>query len=178
MAQAQASEDEKSPSAGSAHTSGSPSSPKSPWSPVTPAIALTRRTSSAVNAFGMAPPSPQGLGASRQTEADDAAFGNPCGEGAASPTSPGAEIRRNAARFSIPLKLRTTQGEVAAPVPVRSVEGKVMAPSPTARALRTGPAFQAPTAAGTEAVMQPAPPAFLRTIVTPLHGCRQPQAGN
>jgi len=86
--------------------------------------------------------------------------------------SPGAEIRKNAANFGIPLNLRTTKTEVSAPVPIRSAVGGVLAPSPTAR-VNNLPATTAASPFGFAPVpMLPGgqQPLFTRPIATPLTG--------
>jgi len=221
-----------SPWAGSTYTCGSP------WSPMTPAV-VSRATSGSLNAFGMSP-NPQSPGLVRRDSGVGVVHAQPVASRivsgpmpvaqaspvrvgpvrttrvtfAPSPTSPGAEIRRNAANFGIPLNLRAGD-EVSAPVPVpvRTVQGAIVAPSPMSRQqlqaggavpsssssslpaqpvvafgafttaagapqLQFQPQMVPVAAAGTcqqQPQMQQQPPAFLRSIVTPLTHASRPR---
>mmetsp|Transcript_12781 Transcript_12781/g.37999 ORF Transcript_12781/g.37999 Transcript_12781/m.37999 type:complete len:210 (-) Transcript_12781:172-801(-) len=103
----------------------------SPWSPATPAV----MPKSACSPFF--PGQRQGLeyAASGQTRIYAAVTPTSRAALGHSPVamSPGAEIRRNAASFGIPLVLRARPGEVAAPVPVIRTAAGIVAPSPVAR---------------------------------------------
>lgn len=70
-----------------------------------------------------------------------------------SPCTPGAQIRRNAASFGIPLNVQPVVGEVGVPIPVRTTAGKVFCPSPTAASSASAlsgfaPPAEAPVVAG------------------------------
>merc|ERR1740116_774764 len=70
--------------------------------------------------------------------------------GASPAMSPGAEIRRNAASFGIPLSLETAPGELPMPLPVRTNSGAIVAPSPVARGSAAPPSSPA-TSCGAQA---------------------------
>jgi len=103
---------------------GYPMSPASPGIPMTPRVRTTFRTA----ALPLLPRgSPVGMHSPMAARSPtNWSFGQAA-------MSPGAEIRRNAASFGIPLKLQSQPGEVVMPLPVRTASGAVLAPSPVGR---------------------------------------------
>merc|ERR1740129_1362782 len=134
-----------------------------------------------IAAAGPAAQSPVRMSSVRKSPKPSVVYGARPGACPASPAtfgnlvlSPGAEIRRNAANFGIPLNLRQNTTEGVAPVPIRSgVGGCVLAPSPTARVqglpvttVQGSPFAPVPQLPGSAGGFP-----FNRPIVTPLTGC-------
>lgn len=178
--------------------------PMSPWSPATPCV-MSRADASMdasmspvyaaggaaffVNSPRKAAPGSQlhtqrSFGTPQQALTRSAAAGAALGNMTANPSpskfspmcqSPGAEIRRNAEQFGIPLQL-SAPGQLGAPLPVRAGSKMVMAPSPTTIA----PPPPMPQPAGGTPVCsdgQPlppgaAPPQLIRSVVTPFSSSR------
>jgi len=120
---------------------GSMTDCSSPWSPVTPAVGYSSTVVPMSPVFFPGPH--QGVPARLEARDQPMPVRSITTTMQHSPTpnfgnvamSPGAEIRRNAADFGIPLNLHTQtfQGEVIPPVPVRGPGGGVVVPSPTTR---------------------------------------------